>query len=402
MGAKEEWESTPVLARVALIKSVVPETQTEVLRNGSKSWDQVPDSLKELLGPLLMPDTVAEDRTVHAGWSGGKPVYRASMAGRCLKELYLWRVGAGGEFDGEVTRDAYRDKGLLAANEGNIHESLVVESLRGEGYEIINAGDDQDQLEARYKRFVVRSHPDGLIRGMELGPRWHVLECKALSEDRFNLWKSEGWTGFKNYAYQVSLEMFLASKKYDQQVKCLFVVKNRNTGETLRTIIEVPPVLPATIINKFSGIEDLVESEEALGVQCDPDAEWYFCPFLGKGHCDAVKGKSGEVDVIEDEEFEATLKEFRGVKEALKELESRESALKSFIKEKMVLGPAVRVGNYIAKLSSRTREGYNKEAALGWIDSHGGDSKEFKTETHYVELRVTGGKVDNPARTEGD
>lgn len=270
----------------------------------------------------------------------------------------------------------------------------MVDALGAEGFEVTNTGDDQPALENRYKRFVVRSHPDGLIRGLELGSNWRVLECKALNEDRFNLWKSMGWSAFQNYAHQVSLEMYLASKKYETPILCLFVVKNRNTGETIRALIDRPPVDPATIINKFSAIEDLVEMGNAIP-SCPPEAEWFFCPFLGKGHCDAVKGKGGgEIDVVEDPELEATFKEFKGVKATMKELEARESALKALIKEHMVLGPAIKVGSYIAKLGERTRRGFDIPAAKGFIESKGVDPSLFDKESKYVELRVTGGGVD--------
>jgi hypothetical protein len=323
------------------------------------------------------------------------------MAGHCTKELYLWRVGAGGEFDaGLDERDEYRDKGLLAANEGILHEPLMVQKLVDEGFEVTNTGENQDALEVRYKRFVVRSHPDGLIRGLELGTQWRVLECKALNEDRFNLWKSMGWSAFQSYAYQMSLEMYLASKKYETPVLGLFVVKNRNTGDTVRLLVDRYPVDPATIINKFSAIENLVESE-GLIPPCDPQAEWFFCPFLGKGHCDAVKGKSGDVDVVEDVELEATFTEFRGVKLAMKELEAREAALKSFIKEHMVLGPAIRVGDFIAKLGTRTRRGFDIPAAKNFIEARGVDPTIFDKETTYEELRVTGGKVNDADSFEG-
>ncbi|HET7713166.1 MAG TPA: hypothetical protein VFK94_01465 [Patescibacteria group bacterium] len=380
---------------------MIPEASTEPKRFGSAAWEKVPPALQEKLAPLLVDNTDSADRTVRAGWSEGKPVYRASMAGRCLKELYLWRVGAGGTFgETEDQRDEYRDKGLLAANEGQLHEPLMVEALRREGFEITNAGDDQDQLEARYKRFVVRSHPDGLIRGMELGPQWRVLECKALNQDRFEMWRSMGWDAFRNYAFQVSLEMYLATKKYGVPVLGLFVVKNRNTGETLRTLVDNYPVDPAFIINRFSMIENAVEAENYMP-NCDPEAEWFFCPFLGKGQCDAVKGPKGEIQIVEDPELVETLKEFKGIKAAIAELEARESALKAFIKEHMVLGPAISVGSFFAKLSERTRRGFDIPGAKAWIEAHGGNVSEFDKETSYVELRVTGGlENDKPGSSD--
>lgn len=388
----EEWANTPVVARVALITSVIDDVKTEDRRYGSASWDNVPERLQQLLAPILIPNTDASDRNVKAGWADGKPVYRASMAGRCVKELWLWRIGAGGEFDSSQ-RDEYRDKGWLAAGEGNIHESLMVEALRGEGFEITGTGDDQEELELRFKRFVIRSHPDGLIRGMEIGPAWRVLECKALSEDRFNLWKSQGWSAFRNYAVQVSLEMYLATKKYETPVLALFVVKNRNTGETVRALIDRYPIDPAQIINRFSEIENVVAAQG--GMDCDPDAEWYFCPFLGKGHCDAIKKKDGTVaSQVDDPTLLGMIDRMKAAKRTIKEATDEASALRYLIRERMI-EPVMRVGPYLAKVSVRTRRGFDIPAAKNFIESRNVDPSIFDKETTYEELRITGGTSDS-------
>jgi hypothetical protein len=394
---EEEWNSTPVIARVALLKSVVDDVKSEVGRYGAAQWDRVPPAYQKLLLPLFMPaDTDSADRSVKDGWSGGKPVYRASMAGRCVKELYLWRVGAGAEFDRTKGNDPYRDKGELGAQEGTLHETWMVDNLRNEGFDVTKAGEgDQDELEVRYKRFVVRAHPDGLIRGLELGADTRVLECKALNQDRFSLWKTGGWDQFHNYAYQMSLEMYLASRKYGTDTKGFFVVKNRNTGETLRTLVERPPIDPATIINKFSAIEDLIEAGNATPY-CPPEAEWWWCPFLGGGHCDAAKRTSDgtSVPVVDDPSFVALLTKFKRVKSDKKELEAEEAALRSLVVERMVV-PAARVGDYFARISTRERIGFNIPGAKEWISAHDGNPADFDKKTSYEELRVTGGKVDD-------
>lgn len=404
--AQEEWTSLPIVARRALISTVIPEVSTEPLRFSSANWEKVPQWLQEALGPVLVPDTDNTDRSVHAGWSGGKPVYRASMSGHCMKELYLWRTGAGEGLDPSLsTRDAYRDKGLLAANEGNLHEDFMVAALREEGFEVQKAGDEQDELEIRYKRFVVRSHPDGLIRGLEIGPQWRVLECKALNQDRFEMWKSQGWAEFRNYAFQLSLEMYLATKKYETPVLALFVVKNRNTGETIRALIDRPPVDPASIINRFSAIEDLVE-KEGDAPSCDKNAEWFWCPFLGKGACDAVKNRDGEVTILQDDSFGELLDRYDEIRERAKSVAAEQEGMKALIRERLVTGPALYVvggkAPHHVKLNERTRVGFNSNKAKEFIVNKGGDLSDFNTETHYTELRVTGGKSDRPDSFEGD
>lgn len=387
----EEWNSLSVKARGALINSLNETPNSTPGQYAARSWDKVPADWQQLIQPVLVPDTDATDRTVRAGWSQGKPIYRASMAGHCIKELFLWRVGAAAEFEAGHERDPYRDKGELGAQEGSLHEGWMIDQMKSEGYEVESTGDEQDALEVRYKRFIVRSHPDGLIRGMELGSSWRVLECKALNEDRFQMWVSQGWAAFPGYAHQVSLEMFLASKKYGQPVLGYFVVKNRNTGKMVRSLIDRPPVDPATIINKYSSIENMVES--GVTPPCDPEAEWYWCPFLGGGHCEAVKKKDGTNALeVEDPVFVSTIERFKAVKAELKALEAEEQGLRAIILEKMI-EPAIKVGSWFAKLNDRSRTGFAIVKAKEFIDANGGNSADFNTKSEYKELRITGGKV---------
>lgn len=382
------WGELPVIARVNLCRAVgVPG------RVGSAPWVEITAKHQAALTPMLVddtpgapqPDTNPDDRNVQAGWSDGKPVYRASTAGHCMKELFLWRIGAGSEFPPRDDSYETEDKGMLGAREGSLHEGWIVQSLADQGYELAWTGKEQRELEKRFKRFVVKSHPDGMIRGKELGDTWHVLECKALNEDRFALWKTKGWDGFQNYAHQVSLEMYLS------QAPSLFIVKNRNTGEMVKQVYDQPPINPTKILNKFSAIENLVETPMEGQPSCGDDAEWFWCPFFNIGKCDILSGKDAEVlEEVEDPAFEKILTAYRACKVGEKRIKVMMGALRTQIEDRMVQ-PRLRAGKFFVAWSTKTRKNFNLEGAK---EALGDRAAEFEYESQYQELRVTGGPSD--------
>lgn len=406
----EVWDEMPVVARVALIQaleSYVPGNSTA--QYGSKPWAVVPEILQEELTPLLVDnpeavplskdlvalpkDTDSSDRSIRLGWSSGKPIYRASMAGHCVKELMLWRIGVGKQLQHRDETYETEDAGVLGAREGTLHEGWIIESLVEQGYEVAWTGNGQQiELERRYKRYVVRSHPDGMIRGKELGEEWHVLECKALKQERYLLWLSTGWDAFIGYAHQVSLEMDLSGRKG------FFVVKNRNTGQIVKQIIETPPIDPKSIYRKYTRIENLIEAaaegEEPQLPECGPNAEWFWCPFFSLGKCDILHGEeAGEIDEIEDEKFSEIIAEYKGAKKIIKEAEAVVEALRTAIVDRMV-STRLKVGDYFSSYSERERKGFNIPLAKDDLQKHGEDTSKYDKISKYMELRITGGPKD--------
>jgi hypothetical protein len=387
------WDSMPVPARVALCST----TDTVPGRTGTAEWKNVWHGHKQILTAILVedgevggkPNTDPQDRSIHAAWTDGKPVYRASMAGRCLKELFLWRIGTGDMLPRRDESSKTTNKGILAAREGTRHETWIVEDLLEEGYEIAWAGSEQREMERRYKRYIVRSHPDGMIRGLELGDEWHVLECKALNEDRYALWQSARWEGFVGYAHQVSIEMDLSG------APAYFIVKNRNTGESERLIVASPPIDPKIIYRKFSSIEDIVDAAEE-GIEpappeCGENAEWYFCPFFSLGKCDILQGEGAEeIEEVDDPTFEGLLAAWKECKAAEKQLAEMMAGLRIQITDRMVAAK-LKIASYFASYKQKERRGFNIPAAKQKLEELGEDPAQFDKVTTYMELRVTGG-----------
>lgn len=394
-GPGQVWDSMEVIDRVNLCRSVSISGKI-----GSAPWEKVDVKNRGILVPLLLEldgeeppkDTDPSDRSIHAAWSSGKPVYRASMAGRCIKELFLWRIGTGQSLTPRDEGYETTDKGVLAAREGERHETWLVQDLIEQGYELSWTGKEQRPLERRYKRYIVRSHPDGMIRGKELGDTWRVLECKALNEDRYALWLTAGWDAFPNYAHQVSIEMDLSS------ANAFFIVKNRNTGDSIKHLIDLPPINPKLIYRKFSLIEDIIEAAEE-GIEpaappCPGDAEWYFCPFFNIGKCDILQGKDAEeLEEVDDPQFIGILRTYREAKEGIKQLTTTVDSIRTVITDRMVK-ERLRVGSFFVAYTQKERRGFNIPAAKQRLAELGDDPANFDKTSSYMELRVTGGKDD--------
>lgn len=381
------WNAMPVRDRVVLVRN----TGKIGGHVGSAAWEKVEEKHRPVITEILVgeddaqPDTDPDNRSIRLGWSEGKPVYRASMAGHCVKELWLWRTGIKPK---DVTPGPKKplSAGLLGAREGSLHESWIVEELEREDYQLTWVGENQRELEKRFRRFVVKAHPDGMVRGNELGDEWRVLECKALKQERFELWVRYGWDAFPNYAAQVSLEMYLSG------AKAFYIVKNRNTGDMVKLKVDHFPIAPAVLLKKFASVEDLCEANNEVGPDCGAKAEWFFCPFFTLGKCDVLaKATPEDLEELKDPEFEELLQAYQVVKVSEKEVEEIKAGLRLKIEERMVK-PKLRVGQFFVALSDRTRLSFRIPEAKDWIEDHGGDPAEFDRITEYTELRVKGEK----------
>lgn len=393
------WNAMEVRDRVVLVR----DTGKMSGQVGSASWEKIDPKQQNLIAEVLVGeddehgDTNPDDRSIRMGWSEGKPVYRASMAGHCVKELWLWRTGVQPK-TAEPGPPRPMSAGLLGAREGSLHEGWIIEELGRQDYQLAWTGENQRELEKRFKRYVVRAHPDGMIRGKELGSEWRVLEAKALKQERWELWVRYGWDAFPNYAAQVSLEMYLA------EAKAFYIVKNRNTGDMVKVKVDNFPVAPATILKKFSSIEDLCAANNEEGPECGAQAEWFFCPFFSLGKCDVLaKATPEELEEIDDPQFAGILEAYKLAQKSEKEVAEIKAGLRLKIEERMVK-PKLKVNQFFVSLSERVRRSFNIPAAKDFIVAHDGDLTEFEGETHYEELRVKAPKETVPVDevAEGD
>lgn len=194
-------------------------------------------------------------------------VYRASGVGSCVKALVAALMGY------EEQRYPKAEKIMEdAAREGNLHERSILEYMREQGWDI---GGSQAPFSVRViPGVIIRGHVDGFGTHEDYPEEEFVVEAKTMSNDRFKLWKAEGWAAFRGYAWQISAYMKATG------LRGLYAIKNRNSGEVIWFILDEPPVKWGTIR------EHLIRAEMAylkgdLPPCDDVDAgEKFFCPYV--------------------------------------------------------------------------------------------------------------------------
>ena len=199
-------------------------------------------------------------------------IYRASAAGMCVKALVASMQGR---------RPAPHQKASeildLAASEGNLHEEVVVDKLKAEGYRI------EDQQPEIMLQVIPRVYLRGHLDGLGYPPRarkQRVFEVKSMSDSVFAKWKKypsaiEALLGgeFDRYAWQISVYMHATG------LPAIYVAKNRSSGEVRIEEIASPPIEWSKIRRRIIEAEKWRKKDPELP-DCDVDAgARFFCPF---------------------------------------------------------------------------------------------------------------------------
>lgn len=184
-----------------------------------------------------------------------KPVYRMSSCGYCQKRLGLQRLGL------EVERSVALE---TAAEEGNLHETAIKEKLRAEGYKVY---DEQREYVLDLETFALVGHIDGKVASQtgELA----LLEVKSMSDGQFYKWRKHGFEAFPHYYAQ--LAAYLSVTLMDN---CLYVVKDRNSGYTVRTMVNKGNAEDRFnhILKKLIHVEDLAQQGKCAEAVFDADS----------------------------------------------------------------------------------------------------------------------------------
>lgn len=182
-------------------------------------------------------------------FKGGRPTYRASAIGYCLRVLTAARMG--------YAPLEQSDQLALAAREGHRHEDWVVADLEAEGWEITGRG---KEIYLPFPAFAIEGHIDGLA---SWGRETFLLEIKSMSRFQFRKFTRQGLVSFPGYARQIAV--------YHRAIELpiLYAVKCRDTGEMKLFELERPPV-------KFSEVYDRILTAELFGrkgVLAEPECE---------------------------------------------------------------------------------------------------------------------------------
>ncbi len=208
-------------------------------------------------------------------------VIRASASGACIRALVAAALGY------EEQRYARADEIMhTAANEGMLHEGSVLERLEAEGYEFLNIRQQAFTETQVIPGVVYRGHIDGwATSGPDLDENDEaVAEIKTMSVARYKEWQNHGFSKFRKYAWQFSTYMWHYIKRFEGEnhnIKGLYAVKNRNTGELMVNVVDEPPVSWKELRDKAIEVLKWVNKGELP--PCDPNlesGERYFCPFV--------------------------------------------------------------------------------------------------------------------------
>ncbi|MEM3646836.1 MAG: hypothetical protein QW334_01640 [Thermofilum sp.] len=189
----------------------------------------------------------------------GKPVYRASATGYCLRLLTAARQGY---------EPLEKDRMLeLAAREGRRHEEWIIEDLEEQGWRITDRG---KSVVLHFPAFDIEGHIDGIARW---GEREYLLEVKSMSRFQFRAFLRQGFSSFPEYTSQI------ATYHRVIDLPILFAVKCRDTGEIRSIELEVPPRPFSWVYDRLLTCELLSRKGRLAGPECDGGYRLASCRY---------------------------------------------------------------------------------------------------------------------------
>jgi len=179
----------------------------------------------------------------------GRPAYRASAAGSCLRFLTAARLG-------------YKpmDKDLrleLAAKEGKRHEDWIVKDLEEQGWRVTDRG---KTVALAFPALSIEGHIDGIA---EWESSRYLLEIKTMSRFQYQTFLRQGFAAFPEYACQIAVYHRCVS------LPILYVVKCRDSGETKQFELGNPPVRFEEIYDRLLTCELLARKGKLADGECE-------------------------------------------------------------------------------------------------------------------------------------
>jgi hypothetical protein len=218
--------------------------------------------------PAAALETVVEmgDNRPPAYEENGKVVYRASAVGLCPNALAMIRLGYPLSPRSEMLD--------MTAEEGELHERAVKEKMRGQGG-VVEGEQNEFEFEIVPGQVAIRGHFDAREVAGPNGERG-CLEVKSMSKARFEAWTKKGFRDqqFEAYAWQASV---LLQAVAAVQQPLIYVVKNRDSGQTDIQTFTRPPFTFAQIRARIATVETMVLKSE-IPAEC-PGGERFFCPM---------------------------------------------------------------------------------------------------------------------------
>lgn len=195
---------------------------------------------------------------------GENVIYRASALGSCVRYLVASALGyedqRGQKWDDLLER---------SADEGNLHETAVIQKLKDA--EEVDVVEQQDEINLQIiPKVFVRGHKEGILNYPDKPNE--LLEVKSMSTKQFTKWQNHKFGAFERYAWQISAYM-QAHPDYDVR----YIVKRREDGYQVELIIPAgePPISMALIRKKVL-LAEKYRRQNAFP-KCDIANQW-GCP----------------------------------------------------------------------------------------------------------------------------
>jgi len=190
-----------------------------------------------------------------------KITFRMSSAGKCPRALSAELL----DYEAEA-KPVWLEQ---AAEEGRWHEERIITELEqgkvdipGYGKVIINVTNRQEEQRLEYDSFILLGHNEGKAIYADL-PSW-LLEIKSMSRFEFDRWMKTGFDGFPQYLDQITCYFEATGLS-----KCLYIVKNRDTGYKDRRIISPAENHINTIVQNLTEVANSVAEGKLFPAEFD-------------------------------------------------------------------------------------------------------------------------------------
>lgn len=160
-----------------------------------------------------------------------KQSYRMSEAGYCVRFLAAKRLNYKPLPEPEFLK--------LAGKEGSRHEDWIISELIEEGHKITER---QKEVKLEFPSFDLIGHIDGRADDK-------VLEIKALGRFNFQKFEKARLSAFPQYQAQITCYMEAT------KLPAWLLVKNRDTGGILETVLDSPPLDFQSIYDSLLTVE---------------------------------------------------------------------------------------------------------------------------------------------------
>ena len=284
----------------------------------------------------------------------GAMTIRGYAIGKCSRALWASL--------NEVDPEGFSEAIETIFAEGHMHEEAVRQILISEGADI------RDQYEITHwvipGELKIVGHLDGYI------DNWRqIWEGKALGKDGFRRFQNVGFDAYPDYPWQISAYMIAT------QWPALYTVKNRDSGEIIRFVLDTPPIPVEEINAKALGVYQAYKDGKMP--LCDPERWQCSFRFL---HDELEEDQI--IHTVEDPYIEAAAGALMEVKEQQKFLKDKAEELREDI---IKLAPGIHeVGQFRVEITSVTSRRHDNKKMI----EAGLNPDDFKSESESTRLEV--------------